>query len=101
MIRVKLYRLKIVFLFVIFLAKYCLSQVAISSGKWQPNPNGNSDGIAQWQEECGQRIIRGGLAGGRKTRIGDYPYMVLLGYDPDGKVTQYFKSSYCDLFLEI
>ena len=38
--------------------------------------------------ECGQRIIRGGLAGGRKAKIGDYPYMVLLGYDPDGKVTQ-------------
>ena len=79
MIRVKLYRLRIVFLFVIFLAKYCLSQVAISSGKWQPK---GSDG------ECGQRTLLSNIVGGRKTKIGDYPYMVLLGYDPDGKVTQ-------------
>jgi len=75
MIYVKLYRLKIVFLFAIFLTKYCASQVAITSGKWQPK---GADG------ECGQRATLSNIVGGRKTKIGDYPYMALLGYDPNG-----------------
>ena len=35
--------------------------------------------------ECGTRLSVSDIVGGRKTKFGDYPYMVLIGYDNDGK----------------
>ena len=35
--------------------------------------------------ECGTRLTLSNIVGGRKTKFGDYPYMVLIGYDVDGK----------------
>ena len=34
--------------------------------------------------ECGTRLTLTNIVGGRKTKFGDYPYMVLIGYDVDG-----------------
>ena len=43
-----------------------------NSGEWKPN--GQSG-------ECGQRTILSNIVGGTITKLGDFPYMALLGYD--------------------
>lgn len=42
------------------------------SGKWKP------DGF---KGECGLRTVISNIVGGRITKVGDFPYMALLGYD--------------------
>jgi len=57
------------------------------SGKWIPS--GNSYMISG-KDECGVRTRSSNLVGGTATRLGDYPYMALLGYlDDDGEI--YYK----------
>jgi len=46
-------------------------------GKWKP------DGSIG---DCGARTILSNIVGGKETKLGDYPYMALLGYGFDGKV---------------
>jgi len=45
-----------------------------NSGKWLPTGD---------KGECGTRLTLTNIVGGRKTKFGDYPYMVLIGYDVD------------------
>ena len=51
-----------------------------SSGKWKP------DGT---KGECGTRATLSNIVGGKRAKLGDYPYMALLGYETfinsDGK----------------
>ena len=42
------------------------------SGLWKPDPSFG---------ECGKRNIVYNIGGGRKAKIGEYPWMALLGYD--------------------
>ena len=42
------------------------------SGKWKP------DGF---EGECGQRTVLSNIVGGKVTKVGDFPYMALLGYN--------------------
>ena len=41
--------------------------------------------MPSFKGECGTRLTLTNIVGGRKTKFGDYPYMVLIGYDIDGK----------------
>jgi len=43
-----------------------------NSGLWRPNANFG---------ECGKRNSLSNIVGGRKAKIGEYPFMALLGYD--------------------
>ena len=43
------------------------------SGKWQP------DGSIG---DCGTRVGLSNIVGGRISKLGDFPYMALVGYDP-------------------
>ena len=51
--------------------KYLLPTQGINSGKWKPSAA---------KSECGTRVTVSNIVGGKKTKIGDYPYMALLGY---------------------
>ena len=42
-----------------------------NSGKWKPDGN---------EGECGTRIQLTNIVGGETAKIGDFPYMALLGY---------------------
>ena len=46
------------------------------SGKWMPSG---------WKGECGHKTSLEHITGGIATRLGDYPYMALLGYLIDGE----------------
>ena len=46
------------------------------SGKWMPSG---------WKGECGHKTYLEHIVGGIATRLGDYPYMALLGYLIDGE----------------
>ena len=46
-------------------------------GKWKPDGNIG---------DCGSRTILSNIVGGKETKLGDYPYMALLGYEFDGRV---------------
>ena len=49
-----------------------------NSGKWKPDSK---------KDECGKRIVISNIVGGRKTKLGDFPYMALLGKIAlDGKI---------------
>ena len=45
-----------------------------NSGLWKPNADFG---------ECGKRNTVSNIVGGRKAKIGEYPWMALLGYNPD------------------
>ena len=47
------------------------------SGKWMPSG---------WKGECGHKTYWAHIVGGIATRLGDYPYMALLGYLIDGEI---------------
>ena len=44
-----------------------------NSGLWKPNPDFG---------ECGTRIGLANIVGGRRAKIGDFPFMVTLGFKP-------------------
>ena len=44
-----------------------------NSGLWKPNSD---------NEECGTRISLSNIVGGTTAKRGDYPFIALLGYDP-------------------
>ena len=45
-----------------------------NSGTWKPTGDAG---------ECGTRTTLTNIVGGNVTKLGDYPYMALLGYDYD------------------
>merc|ERR1711976_256912 len=51
----------------------------INSGKWKPNSK---------KGECGMRNVISNIVGGKKAKLGDFPYMALLGKiaQGDGKI---------------
>ena len=53
------------------------------SGKWKPNGE---------LGECGSRIQFSNIAGGKRAKLGEFPYMALLGYEflnnSDGKMVK-------------
>jgi len=51
-----------------------VSATGKTSGLWKPNPDFG---------ECGKRLTVSNIVGGRKAKIGEYPWMALLGYNPD------------------
>jgi len=51
-----------------------ISATGKNSGLWKPNPDFG---------ECGMRLTVSNIVGGRKAKIGEYPWMALLGYNPD------------------
>ena len=52
------------------------TELDINSGKWLPDSE---------KDECGRRLFLSHIVGGRIAKLGDYPYMALIGYDTDGK----------------
>ena len=44
-----------------------------NSGLWKPNSD---------NEECGTRISSSNIVGGITAKRGDYPFIALIGYDP-------------------
>ena len=48
------------------------------SGRWKPS------GLAG---ECGVKVTLENIVGGKIAKLGEYPYMALLGYDVGGKIT--------------
>ena len=63
----------LVILPIVFLCQvtFCMPQNELrNSGKWKPEAS---------KEECGTRVTSSNIIGGSIAKLGDYPWMVLLG----------------------
>ena len=56
----------------ILLTKFLFFQIGRNSGLWKPDGK---------KAECGKRLALTDIVGGSKAKIGDYPFMALIGYD--------------------